>query len=205
MSWAVLTWCAPISKLGLAGPGQLEEREEVTGVPVPVQVGVQPRLLAPRGVPGAVLEAQLILHLQGGWEVGGTEPGDTRLGDAVAPCPGSPGGAAGPSCAGSGAGTRRRPGRCPSGCPAGRTPQSPAPRGSPELRGRNREMQGQGTAKHRALLLSHPQEHCWVQDRRDAPCLLSDTGELHRTLPCILGMRTFLPLESRSQLSHRKF
>lgn len=72
----VLTWCAPISKLGLAGPGQLEEREQVTGVPVPVQVGVQPSLLAPRGVPRAVLEAQLILHLQGACHrsgVGGTD------------------------------------------------------------------------------------------------------------------------------------
>lgn len=66
MSSAVPTWCAPISKLGLAGPGQLEEREEVPGVPVPVQVGVQPRLLAARSVPRAVLEAQLILHLQEG-------------------------------------------------------------------------------------------------------------------------------------------
>lgn len=54
-----------IRKLGLAGPRQLEEWEEVAGVPVPVQVGVQPRLLTPWGVPGAVLEAQLIVHLPG--------------------------------------------------------------------------------------------------------------------------------------------
>lgn len=54
-----------IHKLGLTGPGQLEEWEEVAGVPVPVQVGVQPRLLTPWCVPGAVLEAQLIVHLSG--------------------------------------------------------------------------------------------------------------------------------------------
>lgn len=59
-----LTRCPPIGKLGLPGPRQLEEREEVAGVPVPVQVGVQTRLLAPRRVPRAVLEAQLIVDLQ---------------------------------------------------------------------------------------------------------------------------------------------
>lgn len=82
MSPAVLTWCPPISKLGLSGPGQLEEWEEVTGVPVPVQVGVQPRLFTPRGVPRAVLEAQLVLHLQGAHRGSG-------LGwDGVRACPG---------------------------------------------------------------------------------------------------------------------
>lgn len=65
-SSAGLTWCSPIRKLGLPGAGQLEEWEEVAGVPVTVQVGVQARLLAPWGVPGAVLEAQLIVHLRGG-------------------------------------------------------------------------------------------------------------------------------------------
>lgn len=60
-----LTWCPAISKLGLPGPRQLKEREEVAGVPVPVQVGVQTRLLTPRRIPWAVLEAQLIVDLEG--------------------------------------------------------------------------------------------------------------------------------------------
>lgn len=70
--------------------------------------------------------------------------------------------------------------------------------------GENMEMQERGTATHHGLVLSHHQEHHLLQDRRDVPCRLSDTGELHRMLPCILGMQTFLLPESRSQLSHRK-
>lgn len=120
---AALTRCPSIGKLGFAGPRQLEEREEVTGVPVPVQVGVQARLLAPRRVPRAVLEAQLVVNLAGAH--GGTEWSDVGMAEGWRmPLPShprppqlrSPGGAAGMCSAGSGAGRRRQPARCPSGC-----------------------------------------------------------------------------------------
>lgn len=86
-----LTRRPPIGELGLPGPGQLEEWEEVAGVPVPVQVGVQARLLAPRGVPRAVLEAQLIVDLEGARRgrrrrEGGAMPASQRAGGS----PGSP-------------------------------------------------------------------------------------------------------------------
>lgn len=43
--------------------------------------------------------------------------------------------------------------------------------------GENGEMQERGTATHHGLVLSHHQEHRWVQDGRDVSCLLSDMGE----------------------------
>lgn len=58
-----LTRRAPLEVVLLPGPGQLEEGEQVEGVPVKVIVDVQLRLLLGRGITGTKAEPQVVADL----------------------------------------------------------------------------------------------------------------------------------------------